>query len=157
MFLEAIFTAVIVSIDGFLIGVALGIKKTKIMLNKLLIIAIIPILMAFPVMILGNYVSSLVSSKFVNIIGSILFLFLSINSFRQIKKEDNTTNYLNILNSIIIGITIGIDSSISAFSLALNMHNSFITPFYFGISHGILIYLGNLISFRKKILNVLNI
>ena len=32
--------------------------------------------------------------------------------------------------------------------------NPFITPFYFGISHGILIYLGNFIALRKNILKI---
>lgn len=156
MFIEAIVTAIIVSIDGFFAGFAIGIKKTKIIINKLLIISLIPILMAIPIMILGNYVSDLITSKVSNYIGFILFIILAISSFIQVKnsKDDDDNNIINLTNSIIIGFTIGIDSSISAFSLALNNHNPFITPFYFGISHGILIYLGNFIALRKNILKI---
>ena len=46
MFIEAIITAIIVSIDGFFSGFAIGIKKTKILFNKLLVISIMPIIMA---------------------------------------------------------------------------------------------------------------
>ena len=41
MFIEAVITAITVSIDGFFSGFAVGIKKTKITLNKLFIIILI--------------------------------------------------------------------------------------------------------------------
>lgn len=158
MFVEAIITAIIVSIDGFFSGFAVGIKKTKIILNKLFIIGTIPIIMAIPIMLLGNYVSSLITSKACNYIGFILFIFLAISSFIQIRKNKNNDeieyNNINLANSIIVGFTIGIDSSISAFSLALHNHNPFITPFYFGIAHGILIWFGNFLALRKNIANI---
>lgn len=156
MFLEAIVTAITVSIDGFISGFAVGIKKTKINFKKLIIIGIIPIIMAIPVMFLGNFVNDFISNEIANYIGFCLFLILAISSFFQIKnsKESNEQNLINLTNSIIVGITIGIDSSVSAFSLALNNHNPIITPFYFGIAHGILIYLGNVLSLKKKISNI---
>ena len=158
MFIEAVITAIIVSIDGFFSGFAVGIKKTKIVFDKLFIISIIPIIMAMPIMLIGNYVSNLITSKLANYIGFFLFIFLTISSFIQIKRnkneDKNKNDIINLFSSIIVGFTIGIDSSISAFSLALNHHNPFITPFYFGISHGILIWLGNYISLKKTISNI---
>ncbi|MDO4962671.1 MAG: manganese efflux pump [bacterium] len=153
MFVEAILTAFIVSIDGFFSGFAVGVKKTKISIDKLIIISIIPILMAIPIMFLGSLIKGFICQKVANYIGFILFVFLAINSLVQIKKDNNEDN-VNIITSIIIGITIGIDSSISAFSLALNNHNPIITPFYFGISHGLLIFLGNYLARMKKILKL---
>ena len=158
MFIEAIITAIIVSIDGFFSGVAVGIKKSKIVLDKLLVISIIPIIMAIPIMLVGRYVSSFIGSNIANYIGALLFLVLAINSFVQIRsnkdKDKNETDSINLFSSIVVGFTIGIDSSISAFSLALGGHNPFITPFYFGIAHGILIWLGNYISLNKTISNI---
>lgn len=158
MFIEAVITAITVSIDGFFSGFAVGIKKTKITLNKLFIISIIPVLMAIPIMLFGNYVSNLITSDIGNYIGFTLFIFLAISSFIQIKKdnknEDFNYNNIDLTNSIIVGLTIGIDSSISAFSLALQNHNPFITPIYFGVSHGILILLGNILSLKTNISNI---
>ena len=156
MFLEAIVTAITVSIDGFISGFAVGIKNTQINLKKLIIIAVIPIIMAIPVMFLGNYVNEFISDTLANYIGFCLFLILAISSFFQIKnnEENDEQNLINLTNSIIVGITIGIDSSVSAFSLALNNHNPIITPFYFGIAHGVLIYLGNILSLKKKISSI---
>lgn len=161
MFIEAVITAITVSIDGFFSGFAVGIKKTKITLNKLFIISIIPVLMAVPIMLFGNYVSNLITSNIGNYIGFILFIFLAVSSIIQIKKddinEDINHDNINLTNSVIVGLTIGIDSSISAFSLALQHHNPFITPIYFGISHGILILLGNILSLKTNISNINNI
>lgn len=158
MVLEAIITAIIVSIDGFFSGFAIGIKKTKIKFSKLLIISIIPVIMAMPVMLFGNYMSSFIKNNIANYIGCLLFIFLAISSFIQIKNNETNQienkNNIDLISSIIIGFTIGIDSSISAFSLALNHHNPFITPFYFGLSHGILIWLGNNIALKKSTLKV---
>ena len=161
MFIEAVITAITVSIDGFFSGFAVGIKKTKITLNKLFIISTIPVLMAIPIMLFGNYVSNLITSNIGNYIGFILFIFLAVSSIIQIKKddinEDINNDNINLTNSVIVGLTIGIDSSISAFSLALQHHNPFITPIYFGISHGILILLGNILSLKTNISNINNI
>ena len=157
MFIEAIITAIIVSIDGFFSGFAVGIKKTKINVKKLFIIGLIPIIMAMPIMIIGNYVSEYIESNIANYIGFGLFIFLAISAFINIRKNKEETDFennINLISSIVIGFTIGIDSSISAFSLALMHHNPFITPFYFGISHGILIWLGNTIALNKKISNI---
>ena len=161
MFIEAVITAITVSIDGFFSGFAVGIKKTKITLNNLFIISTIPVLMAIPIMLFGNYVSNLITSNIGNYIGFILFIFLAVSSIIQIKKddinEDINNDNINLTNSVIVGLTIGIDSSISAFSLALQHHNPFITPIYFGISHGILILLGNILSLKTNISNINNI
>lgn len=158
MFIEAILTAFTVSIDGFFSGLAIGIKKTKINIKKLIIISSIPIIMAIPIMLFGRYIKNFINNNIANYIGFCLFIILAISSFLQIinNKESilEEKKVINLYNSIIIGFTIGIDSSISAFSLALNNHNPFVTPFYFGIFHGILIYLGNVIALKKCISNI---
>lgn len=139
--INILITVISVSIDGFFTGVAIGLKKTIIDLKKLLIISLIPILMALPVMIIGSHITFL-TNNYINIIGFILFMFMSINSFIQI-KNNKTINNLSIKSSIMIGISVGLDSSICAFSLSLEKYNPFITPFYFGLSHFLLIWLGN--------------
>lgn len=138
-----------VSIDGFFTGSAIGLKNTKIKLNKLVIIGLIPIIMAYPVMFFGYKMSDIINNNLIKIIGFTLFFIMSINSFIEIKKEKNITE-INLINSLSIGLSIGLDSSVCAFTLALEKYNPFITPIYFGISHFILIWLGNYL-FNKKI------
>lgn len=148
---EVIISVLCVSIDGFFTGSAIGLKNTKIKLNKLIIIGIIPIIMAYPVMFFGNKISNIITNDIIKIIGFSLFLIMSINSFIEIKKEKEIQD-IDLINSLSIGLSIGLDSSVCAFTLALEKYNPFITPIYFGISHFILIWLGNIL-FNKKLNN----
>lgn len=148
---EVIISVICVSIDGFFTGSAMGLKNTKIKLSKLIIIGLIPIIMAYPVMFFGNKLSNIITNDIIKIIGFTLFLIMSINSFIEIKK-DKEIKEINLLTSLSIGLSIGLDSSVCAFTLALEKYNPFITPIYFGISHFILIWLGNKL-FNKKINN----
>lgn len=148
---EVIISVICVSIDGFFTGSAMGLKNTKIKLSKLIIIGLIPIIMAYPVMFFGNKLSNIITNDIIKIIGFTLFLIMSINSYIEIKK-DKEIKEINLLTSLSIGLSIGLDSSVCAFTLALEKYNPFITPIYFGISHFILIWLGNKL-FNKKINN----
>jgi putative Mn2+ efflux pump MntP len=148
---EVIISVICVSIDGFFTGCAIGLKNTKIKLNKLLFIGLIPVLMAYPTMFFGYKLSNIINNDIIKIIGFTLFLIMAINSYIEIEKEKEIKE-INLINSISIGISIGLDSSVCAFTLALSKHNPFITPLYFGISHFILIWLGNYL-FNKKITN----
>ena len=147
---NVILSVIGVSIDGFFVGAALSFKNTKINIKKLLLIGLIPILMAYPVMFFGYKISDLINDNIVKIIGFLLFLFMAINSYIEIKKEKEIKE-LNLLNSLAIGFGIGLDSSICAFTLALLKYNIYITPIYFGVSHFILIWLGNFVFLKKKI------
>ena len=148
---EVIISVICVSIDGFFTGSAIGLKNTKIKLSKLIIIGLIPIIMAYPVMLFGYKISNIINNDIIKIIGFTLFLIMSINSYIEIKK-DKEIKEINILTSLSIGLSIGLDSSVCAFTLALEKYDPFITPIYFGISHFILIWLGNKL-FNKKINN----
>lgn len=148
---EVIISVLCVSIDGFFTGSAIGLKNTKIKLSKLIIIGLIPILMAYPIMFFGYKLSNIINNDIIKIIGFTLFLLISINSLIEIEKEKEI-NELNLITSISIGLSIGLDSSVCAFTLALEKYNPFVTPIYFGISHFILIWLGNIL-FNKRINN----
>ena len=107
--------------------------------------------MAYPIMFFGYKLSNIINNDIIKIIGFTLFLLISINSLIEIEKEKEI-NELNLITSISIGLSVGLDSSVCAFTLALEKYNPFVTPIYFGISHFILIWLGNIL-FNKRINN----
>lgn len=148
---EVILSIICVSIDGFFTGSAIGLKNTKISFKKLFIISIIPILMAYPVMFFGYKISNIITNDIVKIIGFTLFFIMAINSYFEIEKNKEKKD-IDLANSLSIGLSVGLDSSVCAFTLALERYNPFITPIYFGISHFILIWLGNIL-FNKRINN----
>lgn len=148
---EVILSIICVSIDGFFTGSAIGLKNTKISFKKLFIISIIPILMAYPVMFFGYKISNIITNDIVKIIGFTLFFIMAINSYFEIEKNKEKKD-IDLANSLSIGLSVGLDSSVCAFTLAIERYNPFITPIYFGISHFILIWLGNIL-FNKRINN----
>ena len=148
---EVILSIICVSIDGFFTGSAIGLKNTKISLKKIFIISIIPILMAYPVMFFGYKISNIITHDIVRIIGFTLFFIMAINSYFEIEKNKENKD-VDLANSLSIGFSLGLDSSVCAFSLAIEKYNPFITPICFGISHFILIWLGNIL-FNKRINN----
>lgn len=148
---EVILSIICVSIDGFFTGSAIGLKNTKISFKKLFIISIIPILMAYPVMFFGYKISNIITNDIVKIIGFTLFFIMAINSYFEIEKNKEKKD-IDLANSLSIGLSVGLDSSVCAFTLAIEKYNPFITPIYFGISHFILIWLGNIL-FNKRINN----
>lgn len=148
---KVIISVLCVSIDGFFTGSAIGLKNTKISFKKLLIISLIPVLMAYPIMFFGNKISNIITNDIIRIIGFTLFFLIAINSYFEIENEKEIKD-IDLINSLSIGLSIGVDSSVCAFTLALEKYNLFITPIYFGISHFILILLGNIL-FNRKINN----
>ena len=107
--------------------------------------------MAYPVMLFGYKLSNIINNDLIKIIGFTLFLIMAINSFFEIEKDKEVKD-INLLNCLSLGLTVGLDSSVCAFTLALEKYNPFITPIYFGVSHFILIWLGNIL-FNKRINN----
>ena len=148
---KVIITILCVSIDGFFTGCAMGLKNTKIKLNKLLIISLIPALMAFPIMFFGYKISNIINHDIIKALGFTLFFLMAINSYFEI-ENDKEIKDINLLNCLSLGFSLGLDSSVCAFTLALEKYNPFITPIYFGISHFILIWLGNIL-FNKRFNN----
>lgn len=148
--MEVLLSVISVSIDGFFMGVAIGFKNIKIKLNKLFIMCMIPIIMAYPVMIFGKNIKMFINNDIIKYLGFLLFIIMAINSYREIKNNKVINNF-TLYNLISIGISIGLDSSVCAFTLALENYNPFITPIYFGISHFIFIFLGNYFFSKKDI------
>ena len=152
MDIEAIITAIIVSIDGTIFGILYGLNKIKIDFKKLFVMGLIPVLLGYPILFLGNIINTYINFNTTKYISALIFLFLSINAF----KEDVNFKKVSIsyINAILIGLCIGIDSSISCLSLSITGHNNIIIPIYFGLFHAFFIYMGNIIFIKKNIFNV---
>ena len=122
---KVILSIICASIDGFFIGSALGLKNTKISFKNLLIISLVPILMAYPVMFFGYKISNIITNDIIRIIGFTLFFIMAINSYFEIEKDKDVKN-IDLINCLTLGLSIGLDSSICAFTLALEKHNPII-------------------------------
>ncbi|MGE4282432.1 MAG: sporulation membrane protein YtaF [Clostridia bacterium] len=82
---------------------------------------------------------------------------LSINELVKVlrnplRADIDNQNDIKPIEGTILGLAVAMDASIAAFTLSLFGFNPFITPFLFGVTHFILIGLGNIIA-RQNIIN----
>lgn len=173
--------AVAVSIDGFWGGFSFGLRKIKIPLISLLVISFWSVIFTMLTMLLGYKLQNYISLETGRYIGAFLLFLLGVftlkEGYQQHKgsKENNHKIKLNfqdllkVLNNplladvdnendikpyegTILGIAVAMDASIAAFTLSFLGFSPLITPFLFGLTHFILIGLGNIMA-RKNIIN----
>ncbi|ENX3947087.1 TPA: manganese efflux pump [Photobacterium damselae] len=147
-FLLALLFSLSSNLDNFVIGFSYGVKHKQISLLSNTIIATITAVVTYLSMILGQWLTHLISHQESSDIGSIIFIGLGIwsigNSFSNKKKtQKNDTKELGIKGAIILGILlsinnigVGILGSISRLNITLITVLTFITSI-------LLIYLGN--------------
>lgn len=183
-FFSLVLVAIAVAIDGFWGGFSFGLRKIRISLISLLIISSWSIICTMPTMLLGYNLQRYISIETGKYIGGVLLLLLGLftlkEGFKQRKEMKNESRVLKkigfkdlfkILNNPILadidhendikpfegtllGIAVAMDASIAAFTLSFFGFNPYTTPFLFGLTHFILIGLGNVIA-RNNIINCL--
>lgn len=174
--ISLILIATAVSIDGFWGGFSFGLRKIKISWVSLLIISSWSIVGTMITMNIGYRLQDFISLETGKYIGGSLLLLLGLFTLKegleQRKKfksnsEDhidmNFRGLIKVINNpiladidkendikpiegTILGVAVAMDASIAAFTLSFFEFNPFITPFLFGITHFVLIGLGNILA-----------
>lgn len=179
---QIIMTAIAVSIDGFWGGFAFGLRKTEIPLTSLVVIAAWSIVCSGVTMIIGHYFAKVIPLEVANWLGAGLLFAVGAMALKEGLEHKKTrsvvmgekprltlSTLLNILRDPILadldkendikpwegtllGLAVAMDASVAAFALALNGVNPFTTPFLFGLTHFIMIGLGNIFA-RHRLLS----
>lgn len=179
--ISLILVATAVSIDGFWGGFSFGLRKIKMSPLSLLIISSWSIIATMITMNLGYRLQNFITLETGKYIGGALLLLLGLYTLKEgIKQRKEITskseeaiklnmkdlvkiinnpiladidhsNDIKPLEGTILGIAVAMDASIAAFTLSFFNFNPFITPFLFGITHFVLIGLGNIIARRNII------
>jgi putative sporulation protein YtaF len=179
LFINVLLIAVAVSIDGFWGGFAFGLKRTKIPPLSLLIICSWSVICTMITMVIGHFLIDHLPFTLIKWIGAIMLCFIGIMALREgIKKRKEykdskiepskikIKDIFKVLNNplladvdnqndikpseaTLLGLAVAMDASIAAFTLGLAGLNPFITPFLFGITHYVLIGLGNIVARRR--------
>ena len=177
--ISLILIATAVSIDGFWGGFSFGLRKIKISWVSLLIISSWSIVGTMITMNIGYRLQDFISLETGKYIGGSLLLLLGLftlkegieqrkklksnadqhigMNFRDLLKVINNPiladidkeNDIKPIEGTILGVAVAMDASIAAFTLSFFEFNPFITPFLFGITHFVLIGLGNILA-RKN-------
>jgi len=177
--ISLILIAVAVSVDGFWGGFAFGLRKIRIPLPSLIVISTWSIVCSMLTMLLGHSLINYISFTTAKWIGALLLFTIGIMALREglkQKKEladheqkvpgynlkdlirviDNPLladvdqqNDVKLSEGSLLGLAVAMDASIAAFTVALAGFNPFTTPFLFGLTHFLLIGLGNFVALRR--------
>ena len=174
-----IIIATAVSIDGFWGGFAFGLRKIKINLPSLIVISIWSVVLCFITMLIGHFLKDIISFTFAKWISAILLFIIGSMALKEGINQRSKINIKNkskiglkdlfrILDNplladvdgendvkpgegTLLGLAVAMDAAVAAFTVALAGYNPFITPFLFGLTHFILIGLGNLVAMKRLI------
>ena len=92
MWLQLIFLSVALSIDGFGVGVSLGMRRMKIPFKSIVVISICSAISLGVAMVIGEFISQHVSQGAAEKTGGIILIFLGVwMVFQFFKKEKETT------------------------------------------------------------------
>jgi putative sporulation protein YtaF len=169
-----ILIAAAVSLDGFWGGFAFGLRKIKINLFSLIIMALWSVICTLIAMLIGYYLRNVIPIEMAKYIGAVLLLLLALYTLKQgnehRKENKNITmpkisikdltriiqnplladydqqNDVKPLEGSLLGIAVAMDASIAAFTLALLGVNPYTTPFLFGLAHFVMIGAGNVVA-----------
>jgi len=177
--LSLVLIAVAVSIDGFWGGFAFGLKRTKIPPLSLIIISAWSVICTMISMLVGHFLTNHISITAAKIIGAGLLFAMGFMTLKEgmkkrneLKFEDNKASKIGLKDvfkiisnplladvdnqndikpseATLLGLAVAMDASVAAFTLSLAGLNPFTTPFLFGLTHFVLIGLGNLLATRK--------
>lgn len=142
-------TALSVSLDSFFCGLSMSVK-TKENLKFLIGIS----LSVFILCIIGSTLGITAYnalSNFSEIIGGSILIIIAIIGFIENKKDKHAHNKTDniFLESLIIGLAIGIDGAVGSLSLSLMGYNSIFVPILITVIHVVLMNFAILISKSK--------
>ncbi|MDR7869253.1 MAG: manganese efflux pump [Tissierellaceae bacterium] len=176
--ISLILMATAVSIDGFWGGFSFGLRNIRIKPFSLFVISFMSVICTMIAMLIGYNISEYIPIEIAKFIGAGLLILLGILTVKGNKKQDKNLNEnLNLTNvklkdlikvlrnpiladidnqndikpveGTILGLAVAMDASIAAFTIALMGVNPYTTPFLFGLTHFILIGIGNIAAMNS--------
>ena len=145
MIYTLLITALAVSLDSFICGLALSIGHGK----KACLVIVITVTV-FIMCIIANYTGYLLQNFLTERTASLGgILLVLIGSYNLIKKEESVSKNRGdsfFTQSFIVGVAVGLDGAIGTFSLSLMGINSFYVPLIIALTHGIMITLSVALS-----------
>lgn len=179
--ISLILIATAVSIDGFWGGFAFGLRKIRIKLLSLIIISFMSVICTMITMLIGYNLKHFIPLEVAKYIGSGLLILLGLFTLKESHKkegkilDDNTKlisfklkdlvkvlhnpllsdidkqNDIKPMEGTILGLAVAMDASIAGFTVSLMGISPYTTPFLFGLTHFILIGIGNVIARHNQV------
>lgn len=163
MIVNYILLALSASIDALSLGITYGIKRTKMSKISNIIIFVIVFVCSTFALLLGHYISLLLSPTFSVLLGSSLLIALGLyNIYKGIKKintiknfDTDNSNYIDNREATLLGLAVAIDASCVSMTCAFIGYSSFILPFFMATFHTLFVNCGNIAA--KNIVERINV
>lgn len=178
--ISLVLMATAVSIDGFWGGFSFGLRNIRIKPLSLFIISFMSVICTMIAMLIGYNIREYIPIEMAKFIGAGLLILLGILTVKGNQKQDKTIDdninlknfklkdLINVLRNpllsdldkqndikpiegTILGLAVAMDASIAAFTIALIGVNPYITPFLFGLTHFVLIGIGNIVAMNSLV------
>ena len=146
------FFGLLVSFDAFVCGLSLkhNIKST---VFYTVYSAVISFAGSYLFSVFGEFLNGITDVKTASVCGGALLIAISIFSFLEntgIIKLNFPVKKSDLLLSLTACSVVAVDASFAALSLSLTGYRNFVyTAFVFGIMHGLMVFLGILVSENK--------
>ena len=130
-----IITAIAVSVDAFFCGLTVSVKKS----NKFITLTGV-ILSVFVVCFCGSLLGNLLGAHFKNfasLTSGIIFLLVGVFSIIESKKPKRKQLTYSFVQSLILGISVGLDGALGCFNLTTLGYNAFLATFTVCLVHAI--------------------
>ena len=146
-----IFTAIMVSIDGFIGGLCYGIGGKVIRIRQLSLISAVVTVISATMMAFGHLLNSYITDNLSRYLSIVLLLILGILA---LKTQPNQKEQLSPAagNILIFAFAVAADAAGAALLFALNGYGIVAVPCAFGVAHFVLIGAGNRVSELKIVL-----
>jgi putative sporulation protein YtaF len=161
-----ILISISLSIDAFSVGVTYGFRKIMINIYQKIIISCISAFITFLSLVVGTEISKIINNNLNKLFGFTILFFMGIYLiFESYKAKKNNTiiandkvdipkeqNKMKPYESILIGITLSIDSFGSGIGLSILGFNNFLLPLLVALCQYVFLSVG--IYIGKKILTI---
>ena len=136
-------TSVIVSLDSFVAGfsVSLNRKPTTTLPAS---VALITLLLCLLTSIVGSYLADSVA-HYVNYLAAALLTLLALFNLRKEDENETRLGSVTLLQSLTIGVSVGMDAAVANLSLSLN-GVGLIAPIIFAVTHYFTVFLGQMLA-----------
>lgn len=152
MIFKCILLALSASIDALSLGITYGIKKTKMSRAGNAIIFFTLFVLTGISVIVGHYISILLSPKFSAVLGSTLLIMLGFYNIYKAQKNISTnfdidnSNYIDTREAFILGLAVSVDASCVSLGSGMIGFGGFILPIFMAIFHTFFVNCGSIVA-----------
>ena len=155
MLINIIFLAISSSIDSLGIGIAYGIKNTKISYIGKIILFLVSFVISLLSINFGLFIKNIFTEVLANTIGSLIFIFMGILICFQVSTDFDHSNSIEPKEALFLGLALSLDSFCIGIGGSFIGINSILFPIFIASFQFIFLNSGNFLGRKLNKLSFL--